>query len=155
LITSRWKAPTERVGHPYRRTPRRPCPDRRRRRPHATGGEDDEGRYVGAREQHADPIRRYFAAEYDAEYEELEQADAREELAEDAADVADADESELTELDAADAIADVQDAHWNTATTDIHEGAYDHALDALAEADLSSAKAEAVRERQAEVADSE
>jgi len=112
--------------------------------------EDDDGRYVGAREQHADPIRRYFAAEYDAEYPELEDGDDAEDADPDS-DTTDFDEAgDETGAAAVDA---VQDAHWNTATTDIHEGAYDHALDALADADLSDAKAEAVDERRAELAD--
>jgi len=111
--------------------------------------EDDDGRYVGAREQHADPIRRYFAAEYDAEYPELEDGDD----ADPAPDSDTTDFEEAADETGEEAVAAVQDAHWNTATTDIHEGAYDHALDALADADLSDAKAEAVQERQAELGD--
>lgn len=88
---------------------------------------DEDGRYIGAREQHADAIRAYFAEEYGVEYD--------------------------TDDDESDPVAEVQAAHWNAAKTDILDGEYDGALDALADADLSDTKAEAVEERRAALAE--
>jgi len=55
--------------------------------------------------------------------------------------------------EASDAVAEVQEMHWNTATTAIEDGEYDDTLADLADADLSDAKAEAVADRQAALSD--
>jgi len=91
--------------------------------------EDPDGRYVGCPAQYADAIREFFAEEYGDGGDDVTDADA---------------------ADHSNAVEQITGMHWNAAQAAIQSGDYDHALDAIEEAETRESVLGAVEERRAE-----
>lgn len=110
--------------------------------------EDDEGRYVGVRQDYVGPIAVYFAENYDVTIADVDTAGVvdRDELATPDTDADGGSETADTDGPLPDA-DDTADAHWRTVTGAIENGHYDGSLDTVAENDDRDSVQEAITAR--------
>ena len=102
--------------------------------------DDDGTRYVGVSERHAEAVREFFVDTYGVTYDDGA-------IVETSTEDTDTTESAVTNTDRPAPPGETQDAHWNAVVAAIESGAYDDALDTVADTDDRQSVQDAIDNR--------